>query len=273
LIVSIQCQSNGLIFFEGFALGIEAEIGNPKECAKSANMTLTDFDNGYSEIKNGIWDLSIEEVKQGLLDWSLGLQQMTNGLKECGAMQLAADIEKLALDIQSGEGILKLLASEVLNIIENNIAGLFDSAVNAWSRGDYYNTGIYTGQIVGLLLQDNVTKKAIEFEKFSSNDIVLETVRNEVDPVEQREKFRAHEYERAHEHSRKLEEKMKEHHRKKKEHAKKLKLEGDDHMEDENDSHKEESDSKDNDPNLNLRERKIRPRLRQQRNQKPKSKH
>ena len=52
LIASINCQDSGLKFFEGFAHGIEAEIGNPKECAKSANITLTDFDNGYVAIKD-----------------------------------------------------------------------------------------------------------------------------------------------------------------------------------------------------------------------------
>lgn len=52
LIASINCQDSGLKFFEGFAHGIEAEIGNPQECAKSANITLTDFENGYSAIKD-----------------------------------------------------------------------------------------------------------------------------------------------------------------------------------------------------------------------------
>lgn len=56
LIVSINCQhqngSRALIFFEGFAMGIEAEIGNPQVCAKTANITLTDFEAGYTAIRN-----------------------------------------------------------------------------------------------------------------------------------------------------------------------------------------------------------------------------
>lgn len=187
LFVSINCQDSGLKFFEGFAQGIEAEIGNPKECAKSANITLTDFDNGYLAIKHGVEHLSIDEVKQGLLDWSLGLQQMTEGLKACGAFQLAADIEKLAADIQTGEGIVELIAREVLNIIENDIAGLFHNAVKAWERSDYYNCGVYTGQIVGLLLEDNVTKQAAESFYNPKKVIVKETVRNTLTAEQQRE--------------------------------------------------------------------------------------
>jgi hypothetical protein len=44
-IVSCLGQTNkGLLFFEGFAIGVEAEIGNPKQCAADAKLTLNDFE-------------------------------------------------------------------------------------------------------------------------------------------------------------------------------------------------------------------------------------
>jgi len=157
-VVSCLGQTNkGLLFFEGFAIGVEAEIGDPKQCAADAKLTLNDFELGYATIKQGIWDFSISEVQQGLLDWSKGLDEMVQALHDCGAYQLAADIAKLQADIATGEGILKLIAEEILNIIENDIAGLFRGAINAFRRGDYYNAGVYTGQITGLLLNVNVT--------------------------------------------------------------------------------------------------------------------
>jgi hypothetical protein len=43
--VSCLGQTNkGLLFFEGFATGVEAEIGNPKQCAADAKLTLNDFE-------------------------------------------------------------------------------------------------------------------------------------------------------------------------------------------------------------------------------------
>jgi len=140
-------------FFIGFAEGIEAEIGNPEVCAKEANLTLHDIELGYSQISNGIWSLDVHQVEQGLQNWALGLNEMAFALRDCGINKLSDDIERIALELASGVGgILRFLAEEILNVIDNDVYGLFRDAIKAYEQERYTDSGKYTGQIVGILL-------------------------------------------------------------------------------------------------------------------------
>jgi hypothetical protein len=67
---------------------LEVEIGNPAVCAKDVNITLDDFETGYSMIKLGISHLSITTVENGLKDWAAGVYMLSNVLKDCGAETL-----------------------------------------------------------------------------------------------------------------------------------------------------------------------------------------
>ena len=84
----------------------------------------------------------------------------------------------------------------------------------------------FLGQIVGLLLQDNITKQAAESVKETKDAIVRQTVRNPLSPHEHKEKLRHHAREmKKHEHEMKHErmhqEKKHRHEHKASEHMKK----------------------------------------------------
>eukprot|EP01127_Copromyxa_protea_P005045 TRINITY_DN14866_c0_g1_i1.p1 TRINITY_DN14866_c0_g1~~TRINITY_DN14866_c0_g1_i1.p1 ORF type:complete len:168 (-),score=49.19 TRINITY_DN14866_c0_g1_i1:30-533(-) len=155
LLFGISCaqETNTILFIEGFAEGLEVEIGNPAVCGKDVNATLDDFETGYSLIKEGIRHISISKVEAGLKDWSAGVNMLSAVLADCGAEELAADIEKLVAEFSSGaSGIIKWLAHEIINIIDNDLYHLFRSAITDFENGQYYNAGVSTGKIVGILL-------------------------------------------------------------------------------------------------------------------------
>eukprot|EP01120_Amphizonella_sp_Union-15-10_P014656 TRINITY_DN719_c0_g1_i2.p1 TRINITY_DN719_c0_g1~~TRINITY_DN719_c0_g1_i2.p1 ORF type:complete len:191 (-),score=51.74 TRINITY_DN719_c0_g1_i2:45-575(-) len=142
-----------LLFLEGLGYGLEVEIGNVTECAKDLNVTLDDFDAGYTSIRKGIDNWNIFEIEKGLKDWAAGLEESSQVLKVCGAEELAADIEKLAQELQGGvSGLLELLAKEILVVVDKGVGKLFRDAVTYWEQENYYQAGVCTGQIVGLLL-------------------------------------------------------------------------------------------------------------------------
>jgi len=56
-------------------------------------------------------------------------------------------------ELSSGaEGVLRFLAEEILNIIDHAVYKLFREAITSYEQGRYADSGNYTGQIVGILL-------------------------------------------------------------------------------------------------------------------------
>jgi len=53
-------------------------------------------------------------------------------------------------------GIVEVLVKEVINIFSHgqDLTQDFKNAINFWKVGDYYHSGFYVGEIVGILLQD-----------------------------------------------------------------------------------------------------------------------
>jgi len=146
-------ESPGMEFFIGFVTGVEAQIGNPAVCAKDAELTLTAFETGFALIKKGISDFSISDIEQGLQDWAQGVNLMSLALRDCGINKLADGIEKIVTEISSGlGGILRFLAEEILNVVDHPVYTLFREAMSSYEQGKYADSGNYTGQIVGILL-------------------------------------------------------------------------------------------------------------------------
>jgi ATP-dependent protease HslVU (ClpYQ) ATPase subunit len=152
--VNSQPSDNMVLFIEGFAAGLEVEIGNPAVCAKDLNITEEDLIKGFAKIKQGIADVSISDIEEGLQDWSAALLEVNQALSDCGAGNLTADVEAILQEINSGvEGVIEFIAKEILAIIENNVQTLFNSAISAMDAGNFYSAGEFSGEIVGILLE------------------------------------------------------------------------------------------------------------------------
>jgi len=148
--------SNITDFIEGFAEGLEVEIGNPAVCAKDVNVTEEEFIQGFAKIKDGINHLNIFEVQDGLVLWSQALMGINTALRDCGAEKIANDIEEILKEFSSGPaGILEFVAREILAIIENDVQKLFNQAISAVESGDWKTAGIASGKIVGILLNQS----------------------------------------------------------------------------------------------------------------------
>jgi len=146
-------SENILLFIEGFALGLEIEIGDPALCAKDVNVTEEDFIDGFNKIKNGINKYSISEIEAGLRDWANGIYEVNLALRDCGAGKIADDIESIMQELQSGTtGLLEFIARELLAIIDNDISDLFEKAFDAIEAGDWKTAGLASGEITGILL-------------------------------------------------------------------------------------------------------------------------
>eukprot|EP01121_Diplochlamys_sp_Union-15-3_P010627 TRINITY_DN299_c0_g1_i1.p1 TRINITY_DN299_c0_g1~~TRINITY_DN299_c0_g1_i1.p1 ORF type:complete len:171 (-),score=47.30 TRINITY_DN299_c0_g1_i1:31-543(-) len=142
-------------FIEGVAVGLEVELGNVTECTKDLNITLEDFEQGFADVRRGIDSISLSLVEKGIMEWGDGLKELVVVLKVCGADEAAADIEKIILQIESGpEGIVRLIAKEILNILDENVGSLFREAVDDWEDKDYFGSGKATGKILGILIKD-----------------------------------------------------------------------------------------------------------------------
>jgi len=161
LLLTVSSQApptdNIILFIEGFAKGLEVEIGNPAECAHDLNVTEDDLFNGYTLIKKGMSDFSISEIEDGLKLWSAGLLEINQALDDCGAGNITTDIEKILKEISEGTtGLLEFIARELLAIIENDVQKLYKEAAAAIEAGNWEDAGLYSGEIVGILLNQKV---------------------------------------------------------------------------------------------------------------------
>jgi len=142
-----------LLFLEGVAYGLEIRIGNVNECAADLNLTLTEFKKGLQKIGEGLEWLDIWEIEDGLKEWAKGVNAFASALDACGAEKIAADIIAIMEEFAEGiGGIFKWVLSELLAIIENDVYDLFSDAIEQFEKGKYYESGVSTGKILGILL-------------------------------------------------------------------------------------------------------------------------
>jgi len=155
LFVTVYSQptDNMILFIEGFAVGLEVEIGNPAVCAKDINVTEDDIAKGFAKIKQGMEDISVTDIEEGLALWSAALTEVNQALKDCGAGNLTQDVEEILAELNDGiSGVVTFICKELLAVIDNNVQTLFDSAIKAFEEGNYYSGGEFSGEIIGILL-------------------------------------------------------------------------------------------------------------------------
>jgi len=144
-------------FLEGFALGIEATIGNVTECTNDLNITFNDFAVAWKLLREGFDDLDVSEIEQGLIEMAKGLVEVSIAFEQCGLETLAAEIAALAAEIAKGpEGVVEIIVKEIVNIFYHgkDLTADFNGAISSWESGDYHKSGFFVGEIVAILLED-----------------------------------------------------------------------------------------------------------------------
>jgi len=110
--------------------------------------------NGLLLIEKGINEFSLVYIERGISLWAEALIEVNKALADCGADRVAEDIAKILAELSSGvTGVLRLLALEILNIIDSDIRVLFENAIADLKAGDYYKCGVNSGKILGILLE------------------------------------------------------------------------------------------------------------------------
>jgi hypothetical protein len=145
-----------LAFLEGFALGVEAQIGNITLCTADVQVTLEDFKQGYNQIQQGFKHLSIKLVEEGFISIGHGFDDIATAFKDCGIERLVEDIEKLAAELKTGTaGIIKVLYKEFINIFTHGKEITVDvqNFLKYWKAQQYELAGVAMGKIAGILLE------------------------------------------------------------------------------------------------------------------------
>ncbi|KAG2381677.1 hypothetical protein C9374_006061 [Naegleria lovaniensis] len=147
---------NVLAFVEGFALGIEADVGNVTECTKDVYITLNDFDDAFYSLEYGFKRINVKLIETGLREFGAGVKELAVALKGCNVNGIVEKIESLAAQLQSGPlGIVKVIVHELINIFHNekDITNEFKKAIQYWKDKKYELCGVQVGKIVGVLLE------------------------------------------------------------------------------------------------------------------------
>jgi len=154
-------EADVFLFLDGFAAGIEVDVGNLKECARDINMTLDDFNLAWYNISEGLYWLSPSEVEAGIVELGSGIREVALVYTNCGVNKLAADIERLGEKLFNGtSGIISVITKEAINIWSHgaDLTNDFKNAIAFAQSQDYYNCGLSTGEIVGILLDVNLLR-------------------------------------------------------------------------------------------------------------------
>jgi len=144
-------------FLEGFAEGIETTIGNVTECTKDLDITFDDFNISFVHLRYGFDHLNVKEIELGCVYLGKGLEEVSVALHACGLEELAKEIKDLATELSTGvSGIIEVIVKEAVNVFyhRHDLTADFHSAINNWEKGDFFNSGIAVGKIVGILLKD-----------------------------------------------------------------------------------------------------------------------
>jgi len=144
-------------FIEGIAFGFDSDFANATKCVDSETTVMDDFDQAFELISQGIGDWSRTDIEQGLMYFAKGVISLSNLTKECGLFEIAADLESIAQKIAEGPvGWLELIIDEILDIFSHrkDLGYDFRQAKDAWIKGDFYTSGTFVGQILGIIIQN-----------------------------------------------------------------------------------------------------------------------
>eukprot|EP00033_Pygsuia_biforma_P000091 GCRY01000115.1.p1 GENE.GCRY01000115.1~~GCRY01000115.1.p1 ORF type:complete len:191 (-),score=45.17 GCRY01000115.1:55-627(-) len=141
-------------FVEGFIGGMEYEVGNASECVNDGYEFLSYFDTAIHYLEVGFKNKDSASLKYGLKDLAGAIEEIGVGLNQCGIEEAADDIKRIVEDLKSPLGIVEITVREVIDIVFNkkSLAHDFKAMIYDWKVGNYYESGLDLGEIVGILL-------------------------------------------------------------------------------------------------------------------------
>jgi len=147
-----------LLFLEGVGEGLVTDFGNLTECVNDSTTLLEDFDKAFTAIDLAIKHKSISELVVALKLFGVGVDELALVLKDCGDAELIAAIADLAAYFAQGpEGVIELIAKEILNVFadRHTLGSDFREAIKAWQAKprDFKTAGLYTGEIIGIFIK------------------------------------------------------------------------------------------------------------------------
>jgi hypothetical protein len=90
------------------------------QCVDDGTTVLKDFETAFDEIAKGIDHLDRSEIEQGLKSFAVGIIGLAELAHECGLEEIAADLERIAQELQEGPaGWLKLIIDSILDIFSH----------------------------------------------------------------------------------------------------------------------------------------------------------
>jgi hypothetical protein len=145
-----------LHFVEGFALAVDAKVGNLSQCMHNTTITLDAFHVAVGKVMKAFTDLSIPELIDSLSYFGTGINDISLVLEACGETRLIKDIQNLAYELQKGsEGVITVIVKESLVIVTHKaeLTDDFAKFALAWKAKQYSNAGVSAGKITVLLLE------------------------------------------------------------------------------------------------------------------------
>ncbi|KAK5582830.1 hypothetical protein RB653_004418 [Dictyostelium firmibasis] len=144
-------------FLLGFAQGVEITLNsNSQACLSGVTSTLDEFQTAFQLIDSGFKSKSVNQVKTGITDLGLAIQQIPVDYEACKITQLVQEIEEIASKLSSGvDGIVDIILKEAVEIWEhkNDLSSDFKTAIADWKSSDFNGSGVAVGSIVGDLIQ------------------------------------------------------------------------------------------------------------------------
>ncbi|KAL0490403.1 hypothetical protein AKO1_003206 [Acrasis kona] len=147
-------SSRALDFVKGFCFGVASKISNVTECVKQTELSIHEFTDSYTQIRQGVKTLSPSIVLEGIVNFGKGLNSLALDLKKCGAARLVDDIKRLANEVKTG-GVLKVIVKEAVNIWHHKteVTKFFLNFIKYYGTAQYTFAGVELGQLVFLLLE------------------------------------------------------------------------------------------------------------------------
>ncbi|KAM9953007.1 hypothetical protein ACTFIR_008065 [Dictyostelium discoideum] len=144
-------------FLIGFAQGVEITLNsNSQACLSGVTSTFDEFQTAFQLIESGFESKSISQVKTGITDLGLAIQQVPVDYDACGITQFVEEIEEIASKLSSGvDGIVDVILKEAVEIWEhkNDLSADFKTAIADWKSSNYNGSGVAVGSIIGDLIQ------------------------------------------------------------------------------------------------------------------------
>jgi len=148
-------------FLLGFAKGLQFQIGvNVSKCQGDIVLIERELTAAIADLKTGFSQKNVQAIYRAFKELGTAMDEIALSLKECGVEKIAEDISKLAAELASPDGLIKVLIQEALTIFHHktDITANIKDLITSWQSKNYGKGGEDLGRIVGVLLEPEVKK-------------------------------------------------------------------------------------------------------------------